>query len=79
MVNRYRGTCPCGEEVAPGMGTTYKNGRRWVVVCAECEPREHVTGPRSPRTITTRFSSGAVVYRNAKGRCEDAPCCGCCS
>jgi hypothetical protein len=26
-----------------------------------------------------RFSSGAVVYTNKRGRCEDAPCCGCCS
>ena len=26
-----------------------------------------------------RFSSGAVVYTNRRGRCEDAPCCGCCS
>ena len=27
----------------------------------------------------TRFSSGAEVFTNARGRCEDAPCCGCCS
>jgi hypothetical protein len=27
----------------------------------------------------TRFSSGAVIYTNKGGRCEDAPCCGCCS
>ncbi|MEY2411054.1 MAG: hypothetical protein QOF48_3724 [Verrucomicrobiota bacterium] len=27
----------------------------------------------------TRFSRGAEVYRNPRGRCEDAPCCGCCS
>ena len=27
----------------------------------------------------TRFSSGAEVYQNRNGRCEDAPCCGCCS
>lgn len=27
----------------------------------------------------TRFSSGAEVYTNRNGRCEDAPCCGCCS
>jgi hypothetical protein len=27
----------------------------------------------------TRFSSGAEVYTNKNGRCEDAPCCGCCS
>jgi hypothetical protein len=26
-----------------------------------------------------RFSSGAEIYRNKRGRCEDAPCCGCCS
>lgn len=27
----------------------------------------------------TRFSSGTVVTQNSRGRCEDAPCCGCCS
>jgi hypothetical protein len=27
----------------------------------------------------TRFSSGAVVTQNSRGRCEDAPCCGCCT
>lgn len=27
----------------------------------------------------TRFASGAEVYTNRGGRCEDAPCCGCCS
>lgn len=27
----------------------------------------------------TRFSSGAESFRNPAGRCEDAPCCGCCS
>ena len=26
-----------------------------------------------------RMSSGAEIYRNRSGRCEDAPCCGCCS
>lgn len=26
-----------------------------------------------------RFSSGSVVFTNKQGRCEDAPCCGCCS
>jgi hypothetical protein len=31
------------------------------------------------RSTYTRFSSGAVTYQNKRGRCEDAPCCGCCS
>lgn len=26
-----------------------------------------------------RFSSGEVMTQNSRGRCEDAPCCGCCS
>jgi hypothetical protein len=31
------------------------------------------------RAHTIRLSSGAVLSVNARGRCEDAPCCGCCS
>ncbi len=27
----------------------------------------------------TRFSGGGEHYVNRRGRCEDAPCCGCCS
>lgn len=26
-----------------------------------------------------RFSSGAVMTQNSRGRCEDAPACGCCT
>lgn len=26
-----------------------------------------------------RLSSGKELYRNKAGRCEDAPCCGCCN
>jgi len=26
-----------------------------------------------------RFPSGATMTQNSRGRCEDAPCCGCCS
>ena len=37
--------------------------------------RRYSGGP----SIVTRFAGGGEVYRNARGRCEDAPCCGCCS
>lgn len=42
------------------------------------------TRPRYGRTRAggsryTRFNSGAEVFTNTHGRCEDAPCCGCCS
>jgi hypothetical protein len=45
-------------------------------------------GPAAPRyansrsrgrSVAYRFSSGATMYQNSRGRCEDAPCCGCCS
>ncbi|QJD52206.1 hypothetical protein PBI_JF4_77 [Mycobacterium phage JF4] len=28
---------------------------------------------------TITLNSGAVLTVNARGRCEDAPCCGCCT
>jgi hypothetical protein len=34
--------------------------------------------PVHPQVVVTRFNSGATTYRNARGRCEDASCCGCC-
>ena len=35
---------------------------------------------RSSRRVTTyRTNSGWTGTRNARGRCEDAPCCGCCT
>ena len=36
-------------------------------------------GLAAPSVVVTRFNSGATMSRNARGRCEDAPCCGCCS
>lgn len=39
----------------------------------------HVRFRDGRRSGVVRFSSGATFYRNVNGRCEDAPCCGCCS
>jgi len=39
---------------------------------------ERRVGIAAPGVIVSRFNSGATTYRNARGRCEDAPCCGCC-
>ena len=30
-------------------------------------------------SVYSRFAGGGESYRNRNGRCEDAPCCGCCS
>jgi len=46
-------------------------------------PSTYVPRRRSSRSRTTstytRFNSGAESFTNRRGRCEDAPCCGCCS
>jgi hypothetical protein len=31
------------------------------------------------RTSNVFTTSGGTFYRNKRGRCEDAPCCGCCT
>jgi hypothetical protein len=51
---------------------------------ALCRTRSLDGGPptrarRDRGSSVTRFNSGAEVYTNRNGRCEDAPCCGCCS
>lgn len=56
----------------------------WRVPDEKAEEARALVGSRyerRQRTVShyTRFSSGAEVYTNRRGRCEDAPCCGCCS
>jgi hypothetical protein len=48
-------------------------GRRWKPVHLACNEA------RGAAVVATTFSSGDTIYQNAAGRCEDAPCCGCCT
>lgn len=50
-------------------------------IAAGLEPGTLAADRRAARngSRVTRFASGAVHYQNSRGRCEDAPCCGCCS
>lgn len=74
MTNRYRGVCSvCGGTVPANGGTCYRQGRRWAVKHLAC------AASGEPEVYTVRFSSGATMTQNRRGRCEDAPCCGCCS
>ena len=71
--NKYAAGCTlCGNDVSPGAGTLSKVGRRWVVRHLAC-------AAGAPAVDTVRFNSGRSYYRNRGGRCEDAPCCGCCT
>jgi len=82
-------TYPVKDEIKKLGGRWDAEARGWQVPAAEAEAaRDLVRGAGSTRrparrprygSTYTRFSSGAEVYTNRRGRCEDAPCCGCCS
>jgi hypothetical protein len=67
--NRYPGPCvACGTRVQAGRGTLEKQGSRFAVRCAAC-------APSAPARVVPLPAHRAYQRR---GRCEDAPCCGCC-
>jgi hypothetical protein len=75
MVNKYPGKCLyCGGHVAKNAGNCFKQGAKFVVAHLACNDA------KSPR-VTTFYSpvSGWSGTQNSRGRCEDAPCCGCCT
>jgi hypothetical protein len=79
-------TYPVRAQIKSLGGRWNEAAQGWDVPTAHAEAaRALVTaaGPAHSRPRSgsryTRFSSGAEVFTNAKGRCEDAPCCGCCS
>ena len=81
MLNKYPGTCgSCGGRVARHDGTLHRNGRRWTVTHVECSAASDYPEDSNPRNVSHVYrTSGGTFYQNKRGRCEDAPCCGCCT
>jgi hypothetical protein len=80
MNARYRGTCAsCGESFGPGTPIEYdrKAPKRQRARHADCSAGAQVN--RTADRIITIRTSGGEFYQNSRGRCEDAPCCGCCT
>jgi hypothetical protein len=73
LVNKFAGKCRyCDVIVPPNGGTVDKYGKHWRVAHLSC------AGKKAPSVVGISFGSGETFTRNANGRCEDAPCCGCC-
>ena len=67
MIARYPGTCArTGRAIRPGDVITFTSGRKAVLV-------------QHQRVSDTVQFGDRTFYRNKAGRCEDAPCCGCCT
>jgi hypothetical protein len=74
MVNKYAGQCvSCRGKVPARGGECFRQGGRWVCIHLACK------SAGKPQVNTVTFSSGESFIRNVRGRCEDAPCCGCCT
>ncbi len=85
-------TCAdCGAELAVGTRARwYRNGRTYGLTChaRTVAPEDGRTayqrGDRSPGARASHYDRGGVYSADGTymgrlgGRCEDAPCCGCC-
>ena len=84
MTNKYPGRCVrCASTVAAGEGIckrSRKTGRHYVRHRhGECEETRQDDGVTQNHRIDDFNIGGKEYPRNARGRCEDAPCCGCCT
>lgn len=81
--NKYKGRCgECGLTVPARGGRLERRAGSWVVhhlACAEAENNRQ--GPLSKRSpaVMSIVIGGNHYIRNSRGRCIDAPCCGCCT
>jgi hypothetical protein len=69
MIAKYHGRCArTGAAIKPGDVITFTTARKAVLV-----QRMH-----NGVSDVIQFGDN-TFYRNKAGRCEDAPCCGCCT
>ena len=86
MIAKYRGTCALtGAPINPGDSITYDTvaKRAYFTEPGDCQVdtdylAARTRTPKEYRSHVFNFS-GKEYYRNKNGRCEDAPCCGCCT
>ena len=84
MKAKYRGRCSVsGAPINPGDEITYctVTKKAWFTEPGDCQVEEApVYGRINPNNVSDVLRIGSrEFYRNKAGRCEDAPCCGCCT
>lgn len=84
---KFSSVCPsCGQTISAGDQVEWMRGTqathagcKRVIRAVERFKRQSTGRSHRYGSSYTRFASGAEVFTNRRGRCEDAPCCGCCS
>ena len=78
MIAKYRGRCcESGAEILPGDEIQFDTVSRqaWLAEHGDC--KRQATPER--RGSDLLVIGGRSYIRNKRGRCIDAPCCGCCT
>ena len=72
--NRYKARCYyCNGMVAENAGNLLRTSRGgWMVAHLSCKDDGQAS-------VSTFIIGDEEFTRNRRGRCEDAPCCGCCT
>ena len=83
LIAKFPGTCKrCGLAFEAGAKIRYGGRGRTYHFKADCSAVVDSTASTIRYyggDVETFEIGGNVFTRNAKGRCEDAPCCGCCT
>jgi hypothetical protein len=78
MIAKYRGMdCRTGHPIRPGDEIQYDTATRQAWIHERADERPFYTSPG--RVSDHLVIGGQDYFRNKAGRCEDAPCCGCCT
>lgn len=80
MQAKYKGTCArTGAPIRPGDPIHYDTATR-SAMHAEPEPEEiYLARARGAYVSHIWQTGGREYFQNKRGRCIDAPCCGCCN
>ena len=85
MKAKYPGKCAVsGARIYPGDEITFDTVTRkaWIAEPGDCQVSQgsYLAARTRPGYVSDVFNiGGKEFYRNKSGRCEDAPCCGCCT
>lgn len=91
MIAKYPGRCArTGAPIRPGDAILWARGH--TELATDLDPELAATDPDAAqaagayvaramrRSVSNHYRTGSTeLYRNKRGRCEDAPCCGCCN
>lgn len=76
---RYRGIAADGSTIRKGDEIIYCDRTRKVLTASPIKVAEFRNSSNDQYVSHEFIIGGRAYYRNKRGLCEDAPCCGCCT